>query len=89
MNPIRTALIAMLLTVAVTPAVWAADGPLTKEQAIEKALKAHPGEVLKAYRETKKGNETWEVKIKGEDGKTWEVYYKIADGELFMEKQDD
>lgn len=42
---------------------------ITKEQAVEMALKAHPGKVTKAYEETKKGKKTWEAKIKGDDGK--------------------
>jgi len=61
---------------------------ITKEQAIEMALKAHPGEVTKAYEDTKKGKKTWEVKIKGNDGKKWEMYYDIKTGELVAEKAD-
>lgn len=55
---------------------------LTKEQAIEKALADHPGEVKKAYREKKRGKEVWEVKIEGDDGKKWELYYDAQSGEL-------
>ena len=65
-----------------------AAAPITKEQAIEMALKAHPGEVTKAYEDTKKGKKTWEVKIKGDDGKKWEMYYEIATGELVAEEAD-
>lgn len=61
---------------------------ITKEQAVEMALKAHPGKVTKAYEDTKKGKKTWEVKIKGDDGKKWEVYYEIATGELVAEEED-
>jgi len=61
---------------------------ITKEQAIEMALKAHPGKVTKAYEETKKGKKTWEVKIKGDDGEKWEMYYEIATGELVVEEAD-
>lgn len=61
---------------------------ITKEQAIEMALKAHPGEVTKAYEDTKKGKKTWEVKIKGNDGKKWEMYYDIKTGELVAEEVD-
>lgn len=64
------------------------QAPMTKEQAIEKALKAHPGQVTKAYEDTKKGKKTWEVKIKGDDGKKWEMYYEIATGELVAEEDD-
>ena len=61
---------------------------ITKEQAVEMALKAHPGKVTKAYEETKKGKKVWEVKIKGDDGKKWEMYYEIATGELIAEDED-
>lgn len=61
---------------------------ITKEHAVEMALKAHPGKVTKAYEDTKKGKKTWEVKIKGDDGKKWEVYYEIATGELVAEEED-
>ena len=60
----------------------------TTEQAVEMALKAHPGKVTKAYEDTKKGKKTWEVKIKGDDGKKWEVYYEIATGQLVAEEED-
>lgn len=59
---------------------------ITKEQAVEMALKAHPGKVTKAYEDTKKGKKTWEVKIDGADGKKWEVYYEIKTGELVAEE---
>jgi uncharacterized membrane protein YkoI len=66
----------------------AAQG-ISKEQAIEMALRVHPGEVEKAYKETKRGVETWEVKIQGDDGYEWELYYAVADGELIKEEKDD
>ena len=66
-----------------TTAVLAAD--LTKEQATDLALKAHPGQVIKAYQETHKGQKVWEVQVKGEDGKKWEIYYTL-DGKLMEEK---
>lgn len=65
-----------------------ATSAITKEQAVEMALKAHPGKVTKAYEDTKKGKKTWEVKIKGNDGKKWEMYYEIATGELIAEEED-
>lgn len=55
---------------------------------MKKPLKAHPGQVTKAYEDTKKGKKTWEVKIKGDDGKKWEMYYEIATGELVAEEDD-
>ena len=59
---------------------------ITKEQAVEMALKAHPGEVTKAYQDSKKGKQTWEVKINGTDGKKWEVHYEIKTGALVSEE---
>jgi len=79
--------LAAVLSTAFVSTVGATE-TMTKEMAIEKATQAHPGELIKAYQETKKGVEAWEVKIKGDDGKVWEVYYKIADGSLLMEKED-
>jgi uncharacterized membrane protein YkoI len=73
---------------AAATAAVPAKTAITKEQAIEMALKAHPGKVTKAYEDTKKGKKTWEVKIKGDDGKKWEVYYEIATGELVAEEAD-
>ena len=77
---------------APAPVPAAATAPaktaITKEQAVEMALKAHPGKVIKADDETKKGKEAWEVKIKGDDGKKWEVYYEVATGELIAEEED-
>lgn len=70
-----------------TPAT-AATSAITKEQAIEMALKVHPGKVIKAYEDSHKGKKTWEVKIKGDDGKTWETYYEITSGALVDDKQD-
>lgn len=61
---------------------------ITKEQAAEMALEAHPGKVTKVYEDTKKGKKTWEVKITGDDGKKWEVYYEIATGNLVAEEAD-
>ena len=67
----------------------AATGAITKEQATEMALKAHPGEVTKAYEDGHKGKQTWEVKIDGADGKKWKTYYEISTGTLVDDKQDD
>ncbi|HMV05608.1 MAG TPA: PepSY domain-containing protein [Accumulibacter sp.] len=72
---------------AAAPASTAAPArEISKEQAIEMALKAHPGEVTKAYQDTKKGKKTWEVKIDGKDGKKWEIHYEIATGALVAEE---
>ncbi|HRD64880.1 MAG TPA: PepSY domain-containing protein [Candidatus Competibacter sp.] len=70
------------------PAAATATHEITKEQATEMALKAHPGKVTKAYEDTKKGKKTWEIKIDGDDGKKWEVYYEIKTGKLVAEEAD-
>lgn len=64
------------------PPVTQAAAAITKEQATEMALKAHPGKVTKVYEDTHKGKKTWEIKIAGDDGKKWEIYYEIATGAL-------
>jgi uncharacterized membrane protein YkoI len=71
---------------AAVPAAAAPAREITKEQAVEMALKAHPGEVTKAYQDTKKGKQTWEVKVNGTDGKKWEVHYEIKTGALVSEE---
>lgn len=58
---------------------------LTKKQVTDLALQAHPGKVIKAYKETHKGQEAWEVQVKGDDGKKWEIYYTL-EGQLIEEK---
>lgn len=66
-----------------TAVLLAAD--LTKEQATEMAMKAHPGKVTKAYQETHKGQKVWEVQVKGDDGKNWQIFYTL-EGKLIEEK---
>jgi len=63
--------------------------PMTMEEAVARATAAHPGQVVKAYQEVKRGQEVWEVKINGEDGKRWEIYYAADTGELIKEEMDD
>ena len=78
----------ILLTSIVTM-LWlniALADSITKEQAIDMALTSHPGSVEKAYQETKKGVNVWEVMINGEDGNVWKVYYRVDNGELFLKK---
>ena len=65
-----------------SPAATQAATAITKEQATEMALKAHPGKVTKVYEDGHKNKQTWEVKITGDDGKKWKVYYEIATGAL-------
>lgn len=75
-------------TPGVNPPAATATAGITKEQAVDMALKAHPGKVTKAYKDRKNGKETWEVKIKGDDGKKWEVYYDMKTGDLVAEEGD-
>lgn len=86
MMKLRNALLGLSLVVI---APFAMAEPMSLDQAVSAATAAHPGEVIKAYQETKRGQEVWEVKIAGEDGKQWEVYYAVNTGELVMEKIDD
>ena len=62
---------------------------ISKEQAIEKAQQDAPGELIKAYQETKKGRTVWEVQIAGEDGKKREYYYDVETGELVKKEVED
>ena len=75
-------------TAAPTASSPTVTGAITKEQATEMALKAHPGEVTKAYEDGHKGKQTWEIKIKGKDGKNWKTYYEISTGALVDDKED-
>lgn len=78
MRTLNTLIAAALLATA--GSAFAAD--MTKEEAIAKATALHPGEVIKAYKETQKGRELWEVQIKGADGKKVNVFYDVVTGEL-------
>ena len=62
---------------------------ISKEQAVEMAQQDTPGTLIKAYKETKKGREVWEVQIAGEDGKKYEYYYDVETGELVKKEADD
>lgn len=84
---IKTLLAAALAASALYAQVSLAE--VSEEEVVAKAVAAHPGEVTKAYKETKKGKELWEVKIKGEDGKEWEVFYDVQTGEFVEEKAED
>jgi hypothetical protein len=52
-------------TPASTAITVPAAAPITKEQAIEMALKAHPGKVTKAYEDTNEGQENLGSKDQG------------------------
>lgn len=88
MNRFSQLSVAVLLA-ASTGLVLATEGSISKKQAIDMALQAHPGEVIKAYQETKRGVETWEIEVKSKDGAEWEVFYAVADGKLIDEEKAD
>jgi len=83
----NVAMIVLALAMAGVAGVSLAEQPISKEQAVALALAAHPGELVKAYRETRRGQEVWEVEIKGEDGRKWEMYYSMS-GELVHEESE-
>jgi uncharacterized membrane protein YkoI len=60
---------------------------VSKDQAINMALESHPGKIIKAFRDIKEGQDVWEVKIEGDDGKEWKLYYDMA-GNLIAEDAD-
>ncbi len=60
----------------------AAEGAISKQQAMAMALTAHPGKVVKAYKERKRGAEAWEVQVSGKDGQRWTMYYAVDGGRL-------
>jgi uncharacterized membrane protein YkoI len=86
-NPFKKRFIAAVLgvTAILFTSISVAGDAISKEQAIEKALQAHSGEVTKAYQETRRGQEVWEVQIQGDDGKKWITYYAMS-GELVQEE---
>ena len=81
---------ALALAGLITLYAGASLAAISKEQAVEMAKQDAPGEVVKAYKETKKGRAVWEVQIAGEDGKKREYYYDVETGELVkLEVKDD
>lgn len=55
---------------------------LSEDKAVQMALDAYPGVVVKAYKETKQGREVWEVQIKNKDGRTGKFYFDVKTHEL-------
>jgi uncharacterized membrane protein YkoI len=76
---------ALAVVTALSVSLTLAADALTKEQVTKMALESHPGKVVKAYEETRKGQKVWEVQVKGDDGQQWELYYSM-DGKLVDEK---
>jgi uncharacterized membrane protein YkoI len=55
---------------------------LSEDKAIQMALDAYPGVVVKAYKETRRGGEVWDVEIKNKDGRMGKFYYDVKTHEL-------
>lgn len=87
MSKIKVGLMIFSLWFVVGFSVVGSAAMVTKDQAITIALESHPGKILKAYRNVKQGQDVWEVKIEGDDGKEWELYYDMA-GNLIAEDAD-
>lgn len=90
--PIRLTAVTVLALSAGVGTLFAADGnvagPLSMQQAVDKALAQRPGEVIGTDRERKHGREAWEVEIRDADGQVWELYFAIDDGSLLYEDRD-
>lgn len=61
---------------------------LSLEQVVEKAKKDHPGQLLEAELEEKKGRLIYELELLDEEGIVWELKYDAKSGELLKEKQE-
>ena len=81
MKSIVTAFVSTVLLASSAQAL-AAEGAISKQQAMDKALKTHPGTVVKAYKERKRGVQAWEVQVKDKDGQVWAMYYAVDGGRL-------
>ncbi len=49
---------------------------------IGRAQAIHPGELLEAELEERRGRYVYEIEIAGEDGRFYEIYFDAATGEL-------
>lgn len=61
---------------------------LPLEQVIERAKKDHPGRLLEAELEEKKGRFIYELELLDEEGIVWELKYDAKSGELLKEKRE-
>lgn len=59
------------------------------DELLAKAQALHPGRVLEAELESKRGRHYYEIEILGGDGVVWEMKYDAATGELAEEEQED
>ncbi len=58
------------------------------ERVVETAKKAHPGQLLEAELDEKKGRLVYELELLDEEGTVWELKYDAKSGELLKEKQE-
>lgn len=61
---------------------------LSLEQVIETAKRDHPGQLLEAELEEKKGRFIYELELLDEEGIVWELKYDAKSGELLKEKRE-
>ncbi|NKE72027.1 PepSY domain-containing protein [Candidatus Manganitrophus noduliformans] len=61
---------------------------LSLEQVIERAKRDHPGQLLEAELDEKKGRFIYELELLDEEGIVWELKYDAKSGELLKEKQE-
>lgn len=61
---------------------------LSLEQVIEKAKRDHPGQLLEAELEEKKGRFIYELELLDQEGIVWELEYDAKSGELMKEKRE-
>jgi uncharacterized membrane protein YkoI len=61
---------------------------LPLERVIETAKKAHPGQLLEAELEEKKGRFVYELELLDAEGTVWELKYDAKSGELLNEKRE-
>lgn len=62
---------------------------LPLERIIEKAEAEHPGHILEAGLEEKKGRLIYELEILDHNGIVWELKFDARTGELLKQEQDD
>ncbi|WDT74982.1 MAG: PepSY domain-containing protein [Candidatus Manganitrophus sp.] len=61
---------------------------LSLEQVIERAKRDHPGQLLEAELEEKKGRFIYELELLDQEGIVWELKYDAKSGELLKEKRE-
>lgn len=62
---------------------------LPLESIIEKARVAHPGRVIEAELERRRGNYVYDVELVDRDGVVWELRFDAGTGELLETERED